>query len=148
MRFSATSAVALLSTSAMVLVFVLPHGQIQTNQKIYLYNSTAADLYQRSTVWDKWWKVYSIAASTLVSALCVLLVADITNQRALKIAVAVTSVLLHIVTMFSFTLVHEMEHSAIADSSSSEHNVKTTTGIAVWVQFALPFLSYYKHIAL
>ena len=141
------SFVAALAIAGLVLTFLLPQGQIQ-NGKLYLYDSSVADLYQRSTLWDRWWQVYSVVASILTSALCVLVVADIDKQRPLKIAVATVSILLHLASMFSFTLIHELDHSSIVDTASSKYNVKTTVGPAVWIQIGLPFLSYYKHTLL
>lgn len=142
-----TTVVTLLSIAALVLVFLLPHGQID-NGKIYLYDSDAADLYARRNVWDRWWQVYSVAASVLTSALCVLIVANPAGHKGLKVAVVVVSILLHVCSMLSFTLVHEMERNAILDTASDKYDVKTTVGPAVWIQICLPFLSYFKHIAL
>lgn len=142
-----SSVVTLLSIAALVLVFVLPQGKIE-NGNIYLYDSEAADLYARRNIWDRLWVVYSVVASVLTSALCVLVVGDATGRKGLKILIAAVSVLLHITTMFSFSLIHEMEVNAIADTASNKYDVKTRVGPAVWIQIALPFLSYFKHVAL
>lgn len=141
------SIVVLLSIAGLTLTFLLPHGKIQ-NGNIYLYDSSNADLYQRPTVWDRWWQIYSAFASILTSALCVLVTADTKDRKSLKIAVALVSILLHVCSMLSISLVHQMDHSAIADTSSAKFDVKTTVGAAVWIQVGLPFLSYYKHIAM
>lgn len=139
----------LCSIGILVLIFILPHGVIE-NGKLYLYNSSAADYYQRNSTWDTWWTIYSSFAGVLSSFICVLIVADIKNNEhtPLKIMCASSSVLLHLVSMTCMPLVHEMQHTSIIDSASSAYEVHTKIGIGLYVQLALPFLSYAKHLLL
>lgn len=142
-------AIAVGAIGILIMIFILPHGFVN-NEKMYLYDSSAADFYQRNSVWDTWWTVYSCFASTFSSLLCICLVADIDgNERTpLKIVCAVASVVLHLISMTCMPLVHEMQHTSIIDTASSEHEIHTTIGSGLYIQFSLPFVSYAKHLLL
>lgn len=126
------------------LAFLLPMGtlRIYGNQRkdLHLWDSENANEMVRPKEWDTLFNAWSGLVSALVS-LCGIQVqlVGVNPPKIQRAAIAVTTALLTLSAVASFSLVHHMEHASYGNDFSSDIDVKSDAGPGTWLLFGVSF---------